>query len=123
MTPPLSQQASAEGSAESDGDESEESVVDQLKQQVADGEKKQKELRDQVAILYCTVEYGGYFLFFVASIFLGLIFSAYVCHVTTAGSLEDQLKCANQSIIINQSSLHGSAPCSHHLGVMTFVRF
>ena len=34
----------------------------------------------------------------VASIFLGLIFSAYVCHVTTAGSLGDQVKCDNQSI-------------------------
>ena len=39
-----------------------------------------------------------FFSFFVASIFLCLIFSAYVCHVTTAGSLGDQLKCDNQSI-------------------------
>ena len=62
--------------------------------------------------LFLSVSFYDFFsflllLFFVASIFLCLIFSAYVCHVTTAGSLGDQLKCDNQSInqSINQSSL------------------
>ena len=49
-----------------------------------------------------------FFIFFVASIFLSLIFSAYVCHVTTAGSLGDQLKCDNQSNQSNQSNIVSS---------------
>ena len=48
------------------------------------------------------------YTFFIASVFLCFIFSAYVCHVTTAGSLGDQLKCDNQSINqINQYTGHG----------------
>ena len=43
------------------------------------------------------------FVFFRSqSIFLSLIFSAYVCHVNTAGSLGDLLKCDNQSKSIKQ---------------------
>ena len=65
--------------------------------------------------LFLSVSFFDFFfnLFFVASIFLSLIFSAYVCHVTTAGYLGDQLKCDNQSNQSIKSAAHVSLNSLH----------
>ena len=77
-----------------------------------------------ISCFFLSVSFYDFVLFFFVfhSEYISLShFSAYVCHVTTAGSLGDQLKCDNQSInlSINESYL-SIKTC---LGVVNMVSY